>query len=191
MSTRERRKTWVIRGTYINLGDYEQDAKRILPLAIHSYYSAGAADEITLRENEQAYRRVQLRPRILRDVSRIKFDTKWLGNPVSMPIGIAPTAMQCMAHPDGELATVRGKYLGWNYEKRHSHDFWQVLTKRNHCSFFVSLYGDTFTVIANQFGRICYFHRCGYFCLNISGSQIRCLHDLEHYIDNFHGGHCN
>lgn len=31
-----------------------------------------------------------------------------LGIDLSMPIAIAPTAMQRMAHPDGELATARG-----------------------------------------------------------------------------------
>lgn len=32
-----------------------------------------------------------------------------LGEKVSMPIGVSPTAMQRMAHPEGECANVRGK----------------------------------------------------------------------------------
>ena len=39
------------------------------------------------------------------DVSKRNLKTTILGNEVSMPIGIAPTAMQRMAHPDGECAT--------------------------------------------------------------------------------------
>lgn len=96
--------------TYVNLADYENEAKQTLPRAVRCYYAAGAGDEITLRENEEAYSRIRLRPRVLRDVSSVTCNTQWLGAPVSTPIGIAPTAMQCMAHPDGELATVRGKH---------------------------------------------------------------------------------
>jgi isopentenyl diphosphate isomerase/L-lactate dehydrogenase-like FMN-dependent dehydrogenase len=70
MTTNEGHERWTIREHYINLADYEQEAKRILPIVIRSYYAAGAADEITLRENELAYRRVKLRPRILRDADR-------------------------------------------------------------------------------------------------------------------------
>ena len=41
------------------------------------------------------------------DVSQRCMKTIVLGNEVSMPIGIAPTAMQRMAHPDGECATAK------------------------------------------------------------------------------------
>ena len=42
---------------------------------------------------------------MLIDVSRRTLATRALGRDVAMPIGIAPTAMQRMAHPDGECAT--------------------------------------------------------------------------------------
>ncbi|XP_010465339.1 PREDICTED: peroxisomal (S)-2-hydroxy-acid oxidase GLO1 isoform X2 [Camelina sativa] len=47
------------------------------------------------------------RPRILIDVSKIDMTTTVLGFKISMPIMVAPTAMQKMAHPDGEYATAR------------------------------------------------------------------------------------
>ncbi|XP_019103005.1 glycolate oxidase 1 isoform X2 [Beta vulgaris subsp. vulgaris] len=49
----------------------------------------------------------RFRPRILIDVSQIDITTKVLGFKISMPIMIAPTAMQKMAHPEGEFATAR------------------------------------------------------------------------------------
>lgn len=48
-------------------------------------------------------------PRVLRDVSSVDMSTTVLGQRVSMPICVAATAMQRMAHPDGETATARGQ----------------------------------------------------------------------------------
>jgi isopentenyl diphosphate isomerase/L-lactate dehydrogenase-like FMN-dependent dehydrogenase len=45
----------------------------------------------------------------MRDVSRRDQSTTVLGREVKMPVGIAPTAMQRMAHPDGECANARGE----------------------------------------------------------------------------------
>ena len=52
--------------------------------------------------------RYRLRPRMLRDVSNINMKTTIMGDEVDFPVGAAPTAMQRMAHDDGELATARG-----------------------------------------------------------------------------------
>lgn len=52
-----------------------------------------------------------IRPRLLRDVSRRSLATTLLGHKVAVPFGAAPTAMQRMAHPDGEVATARGLLL--------------------------------------------------------------------------------
>ena len=52
--------------------------------------------------------RYRLRPRMLRDVSNIDMKTTIIGDVIDFPIGVAPTAMQRMAHDEGELATARG-----------------------------------------------------------------------------------
>ncbi len=52
--------------------------------------------------------RLKLRPRLLRDVSIIDMSTTILGEKIDFPICVAPTAMQKMAHPDGEIATAKG-----------------------------------------------------------------------------------
>ena len=73
----------------------------------YGYFAGGAGDEHTLRENVEAYRRWQLRPRALVDVSEATTATTVLGTQVSMPLLVAPVAFQRMAHPDGEPGMAR------------------------------------------------------------------------------------
>ncbi|HEY9804022.1 MAG TPA: alpha-hydroxy acid oxidase [Leptolyngbyaceae cyanobacterium] len=89
----------------INLFEYEQLAKTHLSQMALDYYISGAGDEMTLRDNRAAFERVKLRPRMLVDVSEINLTTSVLGQPLQLPLLIAPMAFQCLAHPDGELAT--------------------------------------------------------------------------------------
>ena len=91
----------------LNLAEYERAAKNTLPRNAHDYYASGSNDMITLRENRAAYSRLRILPRILVDVSQINMKTTILGKMIDSPICIAPTAMQQMAHPEGELATSR------------------------------------------------------------------------------------
>ena len=46
---------------------------------------------------------------MLRDVSKRDISTTILGEKISMPLGVSPTAFQRMAHPDGECGNVKGK----------------------------------------------------------------------------------
>src|SRR5262245_19163662 len=73
----------------------------------YGYFAGGAGDELTLRENVDAIRRLMLRPRVLADVSGVSTAATVLGHEVSMPILVAPLAFQRLAHPEGELATAR------------------------------------------------------------------------------------
>lgn len=91
----------------ITVEDFERAAERTLPKMIFDYYAGGAGDEWTLRENRRAFDRWVLRPRVLVDVSEVDLRTSVLGQPVPFPILLAPTALQRMAHRDGELATAR------------------------------------------------------------------------------------
>jgi 4-hydroxymandelate oxidase len=89
----------------INLFELERMARELLPQTAYDYHASGANDEITLRENRLAYERIALLPHMLVDVSERHMGTTVLGEPVSMPILIAPTAFQGLAHPKGEVAT--------------------------------------------------------------------------------------
>lgn len=91
----------------VNVSEYEAVAKQKLPKMVFDYYASGAEDQWTLKENRNAFERIRFRPRILIDVTHVDMTTTVLGFKISMPIMIAPTAMQRMAHPEGELATAR------------------------------------------------------------------------------------
>lgn len=93
--------------TPIHLAGYEQVAAAALPPMVYDYYAGGAHDEITLRDNVEAYRRMRLRYRVLRDVAERSLETEVLGQRVSMPVLIAPTAFHQLATEEGEVATAR------------------------------------------------------------------------------------
>ncbi len=91
--------------TLVNLFDFEKVAESRLPKATFDYYAGGALDEVTLRENRAAFERIPLYFRVLADVSRRTLETTVLGERVSMPVLVAPTAFHGMAQVEGELAT--------------------------------------------------------------------------------------
>jgi isopentenyl diphosphate isomerase/L-lactate dehydrogenase-like FMN-dependent dehydrogenase len=91
----------------LNVWDYERVFEETLDAGAFGYFAGGADDEVTLRDNVAAFSRWRLRPRMLVDVSAAHAQTTVLGTPVSMPLLVAPTAFQKMAHPDGEPATAR------------------------------------------------------------------------------------
>ncbi|HMI21910.1 MAG TPA: alpha-hydroxy acid oxidase, partial [Gaiellaceae bacterium] len=91
----------------LNVGDYEHEAERVLEPGAFGYFAGGAGDESTLRDNVEAFSRWQLRPRVLVDVGEVTTATTVLGREISMPLLVAPTAFQRLAHPDGEAATAR------------------------------------------------------------------------------------
>ncbi|RJE21100.1 S-2-hydroxy-acid oxidase [Aspergillus sclerotialis] len=87
------------------IADLKRMGSSRLPTMVRDYYNEGAMDLITLHENEAAFDRYKIRPRILRNVDHIDMSTEILGSKVSLPFGFSPTASQKLAHPDGELAT--------------------------------------------------------------------------------------
>ncbi len=90
-----------------NLGDFEALARAQMAPEHFDYVAGGAGDERSLAENRAAFGGYQLRPRMLVDVSQIDLATTWLGTQTAIPIGVAPMAMQGLAHPDGELPLAR------------------------------------------------------------------------------------
>jgi len=93
--------------TPINISDFESLAKEKLTQMAYDYYSSGANDEVTLKENCAAYKRICLKYRVLVDVSKRDISTEILGNKISMPVMIAPTAFHKMAHDEAEVAVAR------------------------------------------------------------------------------------
>jgi 4-hydroxymandelate oxidase len=91
----------------LNVHDYEQFARTRMSAAAWDYYQGGSDDEITLRANRNIYQSIRLRPKTLVNVSDCNTATAILGIPVQTPVMVAPTTVHRLAHPDGELATVR------------------------------------------------------------------------------------
>lgn len=92
---------------YVQVDDYEPVARSKLPEDLWDYFAGGAGDERTLAENQRAFDRWVLRPRVLRGGDAPDPSTTILGTPTTMPILVAPWAFQRQAHPDGERALVR------------------------------------------------------------------------------------
>jgi len=91
----------------VNLDDFEPIARDLLTQMTYDFYAGGAEDEVTLRENREAFRRRFLKYRVLVDVAERDTTTTLLGEELPFPILLAPTAMHKLAHPDGESATAR------------------------------------------------------------------------------------
>ncbi|WP_019585485.1 alpha-hydroxy acid oxidase [Deinococcus apachensis] len=91
----------------VNLADIEALGRSRLDRNALEYYASGANDEVTLAANREGFRRIRLRPRMLVDVSNVDTRTEVLGLPLSLPVGIAPSAFHGLAHPEAERATAR------------------------------------------------------------------------------------
>jgi 4-hydroxymandelate oxidase len=92
---------------FLNLVELEAEARSRLEATAFDYYASGAHDEVTLRANRAAFERIALHYRVLVDVSRRATTATVLGQELSMPVLVAPTAFHKLAHPEGELATAR------------------------------------------------------------------------------------
>jgi 4-hydroxymandelate oxidase len=91
----------------LNTADYAQAARSKLPKDVCDYYEGGALDEITLRENTAGWERLKLYYHVLAGVGDRQISTTVLGQKISMPIAVAPTAFHKLACAEGEIATAR------------------------------------------------------------------------------------
>jgi (S)-mandelate dehydrogenase len=90
-----------------SIEDLRLAAKRRLPRAIFDFFDGGAEDEITLRDNAAAYKRVRLVPRVLNDVSAVDGSTQILGKRSELPMAIAPTGAVGFGRRGGDIAIAR------------------------------------------------------------------------------------
>ncbi len=92
----------------LSVDDLEREARHAIGEMAYAYYSGGADDERLLQGNVDAWSHWQLHPHVLAGIADVSTATTLLGSAVSSPIAIAPTAIQGLAHPEGEVATARG-----------------------------------------------------------------------------------
>jgi len=91
----------------MDLLDLETEAKSKVDETFYDYVAGGAEDELTLVDNEAAWSRLRLRPKVLRDVRTVDTATTVLGARIASPSAVAPMAMQHKANEDGPVATAR------------------------------------------------------------------------------------
>lgn len=91
----------------LNISDYARSARATLPKGVLDYYEGGALDEITLRENTAGWDRLKLYYHVLAGVGPRGMRTTVLGQSISMPIAIAPTAFHKLACVEGEIAAAK------------------------------------------------------------------------------------
>src|SRR5438270_1442522 len=91
----------------LNVADYARAARAKLSQDVCDYYEGGALDEITLRENVAGWDRLKLYYHVLAGVGERDLCTTVLGQKISMPIAIAPTAFHKLACAEGEIATAK------------------------------------------------------------------------------------
>ncbi|MBT8207554.1 MAG: alpha-hydroxy-acid oxidizing protein, partial [Acidimicrobiia bacterium] len=84
--------------------DLRDIARKRTPRAPFDYTDGAADEEISIRRSREAYRRVEWKPRVLRDVSVVDMSTTLLGVPSAMPVAFAPTGFTRMMQHEGEWA---------------------------------------------------------------------------------------
>eukprot|EP00752_Nemacystus_decipiens_P006892 g6190.t2 len=91
----------------ISLDDFQRQAKLVLGKALYEYVASGTDDEQTLSENRQAFKRIFLVPRMMRNVVNVDLHVDIFGQRLSMPIFVAPAGVHKLMNPAGECATAR------------------------------------------------------------------------------------
>ena len=92
------------------VADYRELARRRLPRVLFDYIDGGSYGEVTLRRNVEDFEAIALRQRVLRDVSTISLATEWFGQPLSMPVALAPVGMAGMYARRGEAQAARAAH---------------------------------------------------------------------------------
>jgi L-lactate dehydrogenase (cytochrome) len=93
--------------TFTCIDDMRQTARRKVPRAFFEYADGGSYAEETLRANRTDLERIKLRQRILVDVGDRSTKTTILGEPVALPLALAPIGLCGMQHGDGEILACR------------------------------------------------------------------------------------
>jgi len=88
-------------------GDYRELARRRLPRHLFDYLDGAAYDEVTAGENRQAFLRLRLRQRVMRDVSQLNFGTRVLGQDLALPLVLAPLGLAGVMARRAEVQAAR------------------------------------------------------------------------------------
>jgi L-lactate dehydrogenase (cytochrome) len=92
----------------LSLDDIEIAAQRVLSRRAWTYFHSAADSLESLRSNLGDWKKISLRPRVLRNVARVDMQRTIMGQRSRLPFFIAPAAMAKLGHKDGELCLANG-----------------------------------------------------------------------------------
>ncbi|RCX10260.1 alpha-hydroxy acid oxidase [Extensimonas vulgaris] len=87
--------------------DLRRIARRRVPRMFYDYADSGSYTESTYRANEADFQRILLRQRVAVNLEGRSTRSTMLGEPVAMPVALAPTGLTGMQHADGEVLAAR------------------------------------------------------------------------------------
>ncbi|HWO96681.1 MAG TPA: alpha-hydroxy-acid oxidizing protein [Bacillus sp. (in: firmicutes)] len=87
--------------------EWERHARECMGTGAFGYIQSGAGGQESMKANEEAFKRWQIKPRILRDVSTVDTSVEIMGRTYSVPVFLAPVGVQKIAHEQGELASAK------------------------------------------------------------------------------------
>lgn len=90
-----------------SIRDLRTAAHKRLPRAIFDFFDGGAEDEVTLLDNQAAFARIRLLPRVLTNVADISTGIQLLGKTSALPLAIAPTGAVGFGWRGGDIAIAR------------------------------------------------------------------------------------
>ncbi|SFU85481.1 L-lactate dehydrogenase (cytochrome) [Polaromonas sp. YR568] len=90
-----------------NIEDLRVLAKKRVPRMFYDYADSGSWTESTYRANESDFQKIKLRQRVAVNMENRSTATTMIGQPVAMPVAIAPTGLTGMQHADGEILGAR------------------------------------------------------------------------------------
>ena len=93
-----------------SIEDLRAAARRCIPRALFEYIDRGSYDELTWTRNRDDFRSLQLRQRVMVDVSQLSLATTVLGQQWNMPVALAPTGLTGFFHRDGEIEAARAAH---------------------------------------------------------------------------------
>ncbi|MEE8364372.1 MAG: alpha-hydroxy acid oxidase [Gammaproteobacteria bacterium] len=83
--------------------DLQKLARARVPRMFYQYADSGSWTETTYRENESDFTKIKLRQRVAVDITERSVKTDMIGQPVAMPVALAPVGLTGMMHADGEI----------------------------------------------------------------------------------------
>ncbi|EEX85971.1 FMN-dependent alpha-hydroxy acid dehydrogenase [Brucella ceti B1/94] len=87
----------------VEIADLKRLARRRVPKMFFDYADSGAWTESTYRANEDDFKKIKLRQRVLVDMTNRSLETTMIGEKVAMPVALAPTGLTGMQHANGEM----------------------------------------------------------------------------------------